>query len=57
MIQSVAMRPPPNLIRALGAAILALWVAGCAASPERCGASAHATSSTPGAAAHCSFSF
>ena len=44
-------------VRVLGAAILALWMAGCAASPQRCGAHAHATSSTPDAAAQCSFSF
>ena len=46
-----------RLIRALTAAALALGMAGCATSPDRCGAHAHASSSTPAASAQCSFRF
>jgi hypothetical protein len=55
--RSARSRRVRQLAATLGAVLLALWLGGCAASPERCGASAHATSSTPGGAAHCSFSF
>jgi hypothetical protein len=51
------VRAPLHLIRALGAAFLALWIAGCAASPERCGAHAHGSTSAPSAGAQCSFQF
>ena len=46
-----------SLISALGLILLALWVAGCAADPDRCGAHAHANSSAPAAEAKCSFRF
>ena len=46
-----------RLITALAVAVLTLGMAGCAASPDRCGAHAHASSSTPAAGAQCSFRF
>jgi hypothetical protein len=46
-----------SLISALGLTLLVLWVAGCAADPDRCGAHAHASSSAPAAEAKCSFRF
>jgi hypothetical protein len=51
------MRAYPHVKRALCAAFLILWIAGCAASPERCGAHAHGSTSAPSAGAQCSFQF
>jgi hypothetical protein len=55
--RSARSRRPRQLVMTLGAVLLALWLGGCAASPERCGAHAHASSSTPSGSAQCSFSF